>query len=143
MTKRKAISKKVPALQTMSGMLLNAKLQNKEMKIPKELSKKAKELDKAIEDHIKYDSKGYKGWYEPGAGIVNTYTSQGDIDLDVDSEATVEQVKRFESAKKDWEDAVRPINYWKYACITILLGIVAGMIISTPLFVKLAEVCVQ
>ena len=87
-TKRKAISKKVPALQTMSGMLLNAKLQNKEIKIPKELSKKAKELDKAIEDHIKYANKGYRGWDEP--------TSIEDIDQyyqNCGAEATVAQIK--------------------------------------------------
>jgi hypothetical protein len=34
-------------------------------------------------------------------------------------------------------------NYWKYACIAILLGAVVGMVLSTPLFVKLAEVCTQ
>ena len=134
-TKRKAISKKVPALQTMSGMLLNAKLQNKEMKIPKELSKKAKELDKAIEDHIKYANKGYRGWDEP--------TSTEDIDQyyqNCGAEATVEQIK---NAGK-WLGQDEPkINYWKYACIAILLGIVVGMILSTPLFVKLAEVCSQ
>jgi len=42
--------------------------------------------------------------------------------------------------RKDTKSEVK-INYWKYACIFILLGIVSAMILSTPLFVKLAEVC--
>lgn len=86
-----------------------------------------------------------------------------------DSEATVEQVKswvkiedingkikvgtkgytKLDRLDIDLVDGVlqlkgkTPTNYWKYACVAILLGIVTAMILSTPLFVKLAEVCSQ
>lgn len=56
-----------------------------------------------------------------------------------DSEATVEQVR---NAGK-WLGLEEPTNYWKYACITILLGIVTAMILSTPTIVSLFDACVQ
>jgi hypothetical protein len=34
-----------------------------------------------------------------------------------------------------------PTNYWKVAFIALVLGAVVGMILSTPLFIKIAEVC--
>lgn len=59
-----------------------------------------------------------------------------------DSQNTVEQVKDW-SRFAPQEVNETPINYWKYACIFILLGAVTGMILSTPMFIKLAEVCTQ
>jgi len=55
-----------------------------------------------------------------------------------DSEATVEQVQRY--CDLDWKE-VKPINYWKYACIAILLGTVAGMLSLTPKIIEVIDVC--
>jgi rubredoxin len=37
-----------------------------------------------------------------------------------DSQDTIDRIKRFDSAKKDWEDAVRPINYWKHTGLPVM-----------------------
>lgn len=82
-----------------------------------------------------------------------------------DAEATVEQVKdwsRFNPQSKIcfcdggisrggehsedicfWGKLPTPINYWKYACIAILLGIVTAMALSTPTIISLFDACVQ
>ena len=55
-----------------------------------------------------------------------------------DSEATVEQVR---NAGK-WLGLEEPkINYWKYACVAILLGIVTAMIFSTPIIISMFDAC--
>lgn len=84
-----------------------------------------------------------------------------------DSEATVEQVKswvKFENINDEIlltrnghlimenitigakNEAVslranNSTNYWKYACITILLGIVVSMIIFTPTITSMFDAC--
>ncbi len=35
----------------------------------------------------------------------------------------------------------QPTNYWKWACIAILLGTVAGMISLTPKIIETVNVC--
>lgn len=35
----------------------------------------------------------------------------------------------------------QPTNYWKWACIAILLGTVAGMISLTPKIIEVIDVC--
>lgn len=109
-TKRKAISKK------------------EDIKLPKDWGKvrdpetgELVNFNQAMDDHLKYDSKGYREW-----------------DDEADAQGTVEQIKN--AGKWLGQDEYK-INYWKYACIAILLGLVAGMILSAPLFVKLAVVC--
>lgn len=37
----------------------------------------------------------------------------------------------------------QPTNYWKWACIAILLGTVAGMISLTPKIIEVIDVCTQ
>lgn len=56
-----------------------------------------------------------------------------------DAEATVNQIKTYD--RFTWGE--EPINYWKYACIAILLGIVTAMIFSTPTIIRLFDACVQ
>lgn len=65
-----------------------------------------------------------------------------------DSESTVGQIKEFGKWKKwspyeqeIWEDGYNQPNYWKWACIAILLGTVAGMISLTPKIIEVIDVC--
>lgn len=60
-----------------------------------------------------------------------------------DSEATAEQVKDWGRFKSIHGIPEEPINSWKYACIAIILGIVAAMILSTPTIISLFDACVQ
>ena len=102
----------------------------------KVVKEKKQALNKAINEQLDRH-------YE--SGIVNTYTSQGDIDLDIPP------VKDWEVTKIEKHSPVcnvccgecwkESINYWKYALISILLGIVVAMIFSTPHVIKALEVC--
>ena len=56
-----------------------------------------------------------------------------------DAEATVEQIKAYD--RFTWGE--EPVNYWKWACIVILLGIVVAMITMTPTINSLFDACVQ
>lgn len=59
-----------------------------------------------------------------------------------DSEATVDQVRQsmLKGYLNKIEEENKP-NYWKYACIAILLGIVVGMITFTPTITSMFDVC--
>jgi len=98
------------------------------------LEEKKKILNEAIEDHLKHDSKGYKGWDEPDIG-----KAWRDVDFnEPDSTDTVEQVMAgYYNYGKE------PINPWKLACIAILMGIVAGLILATQPIINALDVCLK
>lgn len=65
-----------------------------------------------------------------------------------DALETAEQIKDWSRFKpmNDQEIVVgwvngNQINYWKWACIAILLGIVVSMITMTPTITKMFDVC--
>ena len=82
---------------------------------------KTKKLSKAINDQLDrhYEDQGYKGW----------------------DEVDIPPVKDWSRFKPQGEVNEETINYWKYALISILLGIVVAMIISTPHVIKALEAC--
>lgn len=109
----------------------------KTKKVPEVKVKKAKTID----EFCNYVEKGIDAEYCSQTNpIWNKEWKENKLP---DSQNTVEQVKDWSRFKPQREINETPINYWKYACIFILLGAVTGMILSTPIFVKLAEVCTQ
>ena len=77
------------------------------------VKRKAKALDKAIDAHNK---KSFEGSWEELIEV-----------------PVLRKIKPEEP----------PTNYWKWACIAILLGMVAGMILSTPTIISMFDACVQ
>lgn len=60
-----------------------------------------------------------------------------------DSQATTSQVKDWSRFAPQGEVDETSFNYWKYAFIFTVLGASVGMILYTPLFIKLVDVCTQ
>jgi hypothetical protein len=141
-TKRKAISKKVKVSVAEGdtytpgvGLHWGKAISNKE-ELNKVIIEHTKRISKKDYTLIDLDNRYHEGYQ---AGIDDCESCHADSIEVPDSQATVEQIKN--AAK--WLNTSVEVNYWKYACVAILLGLVAGMILSTPLFVKLAEVCSQ
>lgn len=133
--KRKAISKKESAIQTATGVLLEARLRDSEVRekiwdkkwddVPdaedtvEQVRRFEKITEKDPRSHLPLKTILREGLDKSGYKLVI-----GGIKVVCDHHLKIIEMRSN-------------TNYWKYTCITILLGVVVGMVSLTPSIIKM------